>query len=114
MTTAICTVCPPEKPEVIEGKIMQDIRAALDRHYRSDHPEVELRLWRPDDKEEFYFSCGHRNYGTLADPASVYDDCSHCGKLYCDWCNYNRHICGGCGEYYDHGRRPHPGVNCVD
>src|SRR5690606_20982316 len=87
---------------------------SIDQHYREEHPEVEMRLWRPDDKEEFYFSCGDKNYGTLEEPASVNYVCPHCKEYYCHNCNYDRHVCGGCGEDYKHGRDPHPGVSCVD
>lgn len=46
--------------------------------------------------------CGHRNYGTKDQPASVQDDCPVCGKFYCDSCNYDRHYCHGCGEPLPH------------
>lgn len=50
------------------------------------------------------FECGHDNYGTEEEPATVDNECSKCGHLYCHDCNYCQHICGGCGEEYNHGR----------
>lgn len=71
--------------------------------------------------EQEEFPCGHKNYGTPAFPASCYGGwsdsapCAFCGVYYCADCNYDTHICGGCGENYRHGRYAidHP-VSCTD
>lgn len=50
------------------------------------------------------FACGHANYGTAENPASVRVSCSVCEQYYCDQCNYDTHVCQGCGEHMPHDR----------
>ena len=48
------------------------------------------------------FKCGHHNYGTSENPASVFIDCTVCSQFYCESCNYNQHICHFCGDDLRH------------
>lgn len=49
-----------------------------------------------------FFECGHLNYGTKDEPATVFYDCSTCGKHYCEACNYDKHLCHFCGNTLRH------------
>jgi len=59
-----------------------------------------------------YFTCGHLNYGTESEPASV-GLCEECALFYCHACNYDVHVCPGCGDPHRHGESPHPGIDCT-
>lgn len=111
---AYCTMCKGNRP--FTHRMDAEGRAKLKAHYLDEHPEVEYNLSRFDEEQRYFFTaCGHANYGTSENLASVYPDCRECYQYYCDDCNYDKHICGGCGEEYSHGVGPHEdGKYCID
>lgn len=105
--------------EALEEELLQVATVALKMRQAARHHRIIAELKHAVDerlaKYGVFTPCGHQNYGTKEHPASVYSNCIDCREYYCDYCNYDRHICPGCGEPYRHGEGPHDdGKVCID
>lgn len=88
--------------------LLVEIRDLLKESASDDEIDADPETGEVEDKPippahgGHWAVCGHRNYGDVTDPASVFRDCATCGGYYCDQCNYDRHVCGGCGFEGNH------------